>query len=411
MTAPTVEALDRRIANLRTTIERIVQNLVELDADVTRQMLDTSFSLTGQTAAQWNEAQRRLSFLWSGQQALDDTLERVSRDRGSKSFLSRATVGRLTNLLDGPSVAVARPDAQRGLTEGSVPTDTFTVDDVISRMSSDYELVMALLNEVAAVWALIVPRLEALAAMVAELEAAADAHAIRRPNNLTLARRALDDAGDLSRCDPLAVSGEVLAPITTMIEAASTSLRESVAMHEKLQDNLAAGATALDECGQALERTRALQAEVAGKVVLHNEERTRLAQVGGVLDELRRELAEATRLAATSPTDAAFGLRALLRRVDDLRAQLDDLQETARSAVAAREELRGRLDAYRAKAQAVGQGEDIELHRLYAEARDVLFSAPCDLVEAGALVTAYRRSILAQPILAQPKGASLWPTA
>ena len=95
----------------------------------------------------------------------------------------------------------------------------------------------------------------------------------------------------------------------------------------------------------------------------------------------------------------------------EIHAQIDDLQETARSAVAARDELRGRLDAYRAKAQAVGQGEDIELHQLYVEARDVLFSAPCDLVEAGALVTAYQRSILTQPILAEPKGASSWPSA
>ena len=291
------------------------------------------------------------------------------------------------------------------------PTDTFTVDDVIIRMSSDYELVMAILNEVAAVWTLIVPRLEALEAMVVELEGAADAHSIRRPNNLALARRALTDAEELSRCDPLAVSGEVLAPITTMIERASTSLRESLAVHEKLEGNLAAAGVSLDECAQLLAQTRAIQAEVAAKVVLHDEERCRLETTGAVLDELRRELAEASRLTTTSPTDAAFGLRALLPRVHEIHAQIDDLQETARSAVAARDELRGRLDAYRAKAQAVGQGEDIELHQLYVEARDVLFSAPCDLVEAGALVTAYQRSILTQPILAEPKGASSWPSA
>lgn len=85
MTTPTVEAIDRRIAGLRTTLERIVQNLVELDADVTRQMLDASSSLTGQTAAQWHDAQLRLATLWSGQLALADTLEEVTRQRGTKS--------------------------------------------------------------------------------------------------------------------------------------------------------------------------------------------------------------------------------------------------------------------------------------------------------------------------------------
>ncbi len=411
MTTQTIEALDRRIVALRTMLERIVQNLVELDADVTRQMLDASSSLTGRTAAQWTEAQRRLSSLWSGQMALTDTLEQVTRARGSKASPSRAALGRLAELLHGPSVAVLRPDAQRTLTEGVAPTDSFTFDDVITRMSSDYELVMAVVNEVAAVWTLIVPRLDALEAMVTELEAAADARFIRRPNNLALARNALNEAGELSRCDPLGVSGEVLAPITTMIERASTSLRESVAVHEKLEANLAAVAVSLDECAQVLEETRLLQAEVGAKVVLHVEERNRLETIGNVLEELRRELAEAGRLTTTSPTDAAFGVRALLPRVGDLRKQIDDLQETARSAVAARDELRGRLDAYRAKAQAVGQGEDLELHRLYVDALDLLFSAPCDLVAAGALVTAYQRSIVTPPMISEPKGAPSWPTA
>lgn len=287
----------------------------------------------------------------------------------------------------------------------------FTVDEVIARMSSEYESVMAVVNEVAAVWTLIVPRLATLASMVGELEAKADAHDLRRPNSLALARQALEDADDLSRCDPLAVSAEVLTPITTMIERASTSLRESLAVHEKLEGNLAAAAVSLDECTGMLEQTRAMQTEVAAKVVLHDEERTRLEKIGMVLDELRRESAEANRLVTTNPTDAAFGLRILLPRLDDVRRQIDDLKKTARSAVAARDELRGRLDAYRAKADAVGQGEDLELHRLYIDARDVLFSAPCDLVQASALVTAYQRSIVAHPITTQSKGASSWPPA
>ena len=184
-----------------------------------------------------------------------------------------------------------------------------------------------------------------------------------------------------------------------------------MAVHEKLEANLAAVAVSLDECAHALQQTRTTQADVAAKVVLHDEERRRLEKTGTVLDELRRELAEGSRLATTNPTDAAFGVRALLPRVGDLRKQIDDLGETARSAVAARDELRGRLDAVPGQGQAVGQGEDLELHRLYVEARGVLFSAPCDLVEAGALVTAYQRSIVAPPLHSQPKGAPSWPTA
>ena len=69
-------------------MERIGQNLVELDADVTRQMLDASSSLAGQTADRWHDAQGRLSSLWQGQLALADVLERVVDERGSKSSVS-----------------------------------------------------------------------------------------------------------------------------------------------------------------------------------------------------------------------------------------------------------------------------------------------------------------------------------
>src|SRR5690606_36346842 len=44
-----------------------------------------------------------------------------------------------------------------------------------------------------------------------------------------------------------------------------------------------------------------------------------------------------------------------------------------------RAELRGRLEAYRAKAARLGKDEDERLAALYGAARDVLWTAPCDL--------------------------------
>ena len=115
----------------------------------------------------------------------------------------------------------------------------------------------------------------------------------------------------------------------------------------------------------------------------------------------------------TNPADAARVLRALAPRVAGLRNQIDELEDIARSPRwPARDELRGRLDAYRAKAQAVGRGEDLELDRLYVDARDVLYSAPCDLVEAGALVTAYQRSISSPELRStSAERGTAWPNA
>ena len=261
-------------------------------------------------------------------------------------------------------------------------------------MSADYDSVTALVSEVAAVWTVIVPRLGRLEATVAELEAAADAAAVRRPNDLASARRAIGDAEELARSDPLAVSDDVLAAIATMVERASTSLRASLAARHELQGELRRPRASLTGVRR---RTRTRLERRAPRWRPRSSgptaEGSALGRLGTVIDELQHELAEASRLADTSPADATRVLRTVVARMAGLRDQIAAVEASELAALATRDELRGRLDAYRAKAQALGRAEDLELDRLYVGARDVLYSAPCDLVEAAALVTAYQRSI------------------
>ena len=132
-----------------------------------------------------------------------------------------------------------------------------------------------------------------------------------------------------------------------------------------------------------------------------------------MIDDLQHELAEASRLGDTNPADAARVLRTVAPRIAGLRNQIDELEASELAALATRDELRGRLDAYRAKAQAVGRGEDLELDLLYVGARDLLHSAPCDLVEADERVTAYQRSVSSPrtSIDLSQKGTPAWPNA
>jgi hypothetical protein len=62
--------------------------------------------------------------------------------------------------------------------------------------------------------------------------------------------------------------------------------------------------------------------------------------------------------------------------------------------LARRRELRGRLDAYRAKAIATGRAEDLALDELYQSAASVLYQAPCDLEEAERSVAAYQNYLV-----------------
>jgi hypothetical protein len=78
------------------------------------------------------------------------------------------------------------------------------------------------------------------------------------------------------------------------------------------------------------------------------------------------------------------------------RVEADQRRALADGLIARRDELRGRLEAYRAKASARGRAEDERLADLFTHAHQLLYTAPCDLRAATRAVHAYQ-SGLAEP--------------
>jgi len=78
--------------------------------------------------------------------------------------------------------------------------------------------------------------------------------------------------------------------------------------------------------------------------------------------------------------------REALTRAQEQRAVADGL-------IARRDELRGRIEAYRAKANASGLAEDESLAPLFEQAHSLLFTAPCDLRAATRAVHAYQTTL------------------
>ena len=82
----------------------------------------------------------------------------------------------------------------------------------------------------------------------------------------------------------------------------------------------------------------------------------------------------------------------------DIAAATATFRDTERTVVAAmsrRDELRGLLGAYQAKAARLGAAEDSGLAERYDRARGLLWTAPCDLAAAAAAVTGYQQAVLA----------------
>jgi hypothetical protein len=105
------------------------------------------------------------------------------------------------------------------------------------------------------------------------------------------------------------------------------------------------------------------------------------------LEQLRQLYEEArwTRLAEE--------LTAAEQTADDALARVTQLRAAAVGLLDRRAELRGRLDAYRARAGRLGLIEHSELSTLHIAARDLLYTAPCDLPAATRAVVAYQRML------------------
>ena len=131
--------------------------------------------------------------------------------------------------------------------------------------------------------------------------------------------------------------------------------------------------------------------------------RAKIADPAGLLDPLDPSVVDgggddalAPWLARIEAQANAGGWKAAADELDRWRRIADRWLADARlvatangKAVARRNELRGLLQAFRAKSLAMGRAEDPELVGLHQSAEQALYVAPCDLPRAEALVAEY----------------------
>lgn len=190
---------------------------------------------------------------------------------------------------------------------------------------------------------------------------------------------------------------------------ADLRLRETAAGRD-----LAAISALADESGTVLTELRVASAErdrilaaVPGVLARLDTLRSREAAVRALVEEVREKVLPLPKLAVPAvdalgpvpdhvdlPWPAARDrLQPYLTRVDRLGAALDEVERQFRAALDRRNDLRGLLQAYRDKAGERRFAEDPRVELRYQAARDVLWSAPCDLGVAAPLVTAYSEAV------------------
>ena len=389
VTPLTTAGIDRRIEAFRTVLDRTTGRLVELDADVTRRLLETSHELRGATAAAWADASLRHAALWQSELALESLLTQVMDERGDKRSASPAALARLDGLLVGASVELPRsPESgPPRLTDEATPTVACSVAQVFEQMSTDFAVVTEFVGSVARTWGELTNRLDDMSALVLELEKEMQASGIRRPNDLGVLGRTLAEAKTTAQEDPISLGSEEVA----LLESRAQRLREMVhgatRVHQAELVELVAADRSIGAGLEALATCRTQLDRWSEKIVVPDATLAELDRLSHELDRLRLEFEQAPRPGLGTPAAE------LCRRADALLDEVTRLTKIEGVRMDRRDELRGLLGAYQAKAGAVGLAESLEIDRLYAAARDALYRAPCNLEEGERCVTAFQRAI------------------
>jgi hypothetical protein len=185
-----------------------------------------------------------------------------------------------------------------------------------------------------------------------------------------------------------------------------------------MRDRLRRLSSAVDEAQTYLSTLRGEQADLRQAI---GRLRERVEEVKMAEQECRRiEIDVRTRIAKPvldEAEDAAASLRLQLDALERLRMEglwprlaelfqeveqgCADAIERARGRRAAaealldeREDLRGRLESYRAMASRYGHAEDLALANQYEDTHRLLWTAPCDLHEASASLARYQAAVI-----------------
>lgn len=375
--------------------DAIQANLLELDDSFGRKLL-AGATLTGETKRRWDTASARLTSLWETFSAYSAVVDRAASLAAEVRRSSDPRLSEITALLTGPSVRVARstPLARRDLTgAGSVDC---TIATAVQEMKRAFAAAADVVTAAENVWNEVADRVQRVAGSLAQ--ARRQAGDVTGDDALETALAAaeadLAQVRDVLNSDPLTLwqGGRVDVARAGRLEDRAAAAVAQAAEVAKLRENadaaITAAARAAAAAGQARQDALAVQdrarIKIAGADLTPPPELTALTERLAALTGLK-QAGRFPRLAAE--------LRAIEEQAAACAAQCRAAEQQAVTLLDRRDELRGLLDAYRARALRLGAAEDADLGARYEHARELLWTAPCDLPSAAAAVTGYQQAV------------------
>jgi hypothetical protein len=382
--------------------DAIQANLLELDSSFGKQLL-AGAELTGDTKRRWDATAATLATLWQVYSAysavVDQAAEAVARRLGPRELaaITALLTGRSVQLASGPAPLAGRDLADPGREE-------LTLATAMARMRGAFAAVTEVVSAAEHVWTEVAGRLDAVGAELARVTPqAATLGDEALAGRVAAAQGTLARLRDTLNSDPLALwlGGHGTGGSPDVDTSGADRLQEQVAAavaridelvrlrddsRQRIADVTAAAAAARSAREDAVAAWRQASEKIAAGAL--PPEPADLADLSARLASLGALLADGRWARLASELDL------LDRELATATARFKEAERAVVAAVGKRDELRGLLGAYKAKAGRLGAVEDPGLIERYDRARDLLWTAPCDLTAAEAAVAGYQQAVL-----------------
>ena len=378
------------------TAERdsIQANLLDLDGSFGKRML-AGATLTGESKLRWDAAAAGLATLWEIFNAYAAVVDQAAELMAGARRPSDRELAQLTAWLTGASVELNRqqPLGRRGLTETG--KSDLTLAAAVQEMKRAFASVADVVAAAESVWNETAEGLgEVGTQLAAAKEQLGDLSDDEVTGALAAAEAELGQLRGLLNSDPLALwhGGGVdttrLERLRKQAAAVAARAADIARLRADAQQRIAVAAAAVAAVRAAREDAASARERAEAKIA-----------APGLPPPADAAVLEA-RLAALDKLRAAGRWARLSAELDTIEAEAAaatqrcrEAQRAAEALLGRRDELRGLLGAYQAKAARLGAAENTELSTLYSQAQDLLWTAPCDLDASAAAVTRYQRAI------------------
>ena len=382
---------DSAILALAAAKEQVAASMYVIDSHPGLTALRAT-GLRGRTKALADEVLPKVDVLWSQFHALTEMLDRVRAVRAERSRPGDEELRKLTFLLRSPILTIG-PDGM--VLDGGAPGATnSTLAGLVQRLEAQVAEVTAGLAEVDAALIQLAGVFGNTTAALERVTAEAAAMGLFE-EDLEECRNALAEEQEGAFADPLtAVAGRYGRPcvaLDLLLSELSEQLAEYAVLRDEYPGRAAELRTAIEELSTAEEDAARACATAREKVARTGLPDARSSARGSARG-LRAHLAQLDQLHREGKWKRLdFELSRVRSGIDSARKRAADLRIAADGLLERRTELRGRLEAYRAKAARLGFAEHLELSELHRAAHDLLYTSPCDLSAATRSLVTYRR--------------------